>query len=43
MGSFAELRDFVQAYRACGKLRGHADPVTPEGYRLWASCSCGAP
>src|SRR5712692_9463297 len=42
MGSFAELRGFVLAYRACGELRGDADPATPEGYRLWASCSCGA-
>jgi 2-polyprenyl-3-methyl-5-hydroxy-6-metoxy-1,4-benzoquinol methylase len=22
--------------------RGDADPATPEGDRLWASCSCGA-
>jgi len=42
MGIFAELRGFVLAYRACGELRGDADPATPEGYRLWASCSCGA-
>jgi len=42
MGSFAELRGFVLAYRACSELRGHADPATPEGYRLWAGCSCGA-
>src|ERR1700730_14357849 len=42
MGIFAELRGFVRAYRACGELRGDADPATPEGYRLWASCSCGA-
>jgi hypothetical protein len=24
------------------ELRGDADPLTPEGYRLWATCSCGA-
>src|ERR1700736_4290537 len=42
MGIFAELRGFVRAYRACGELRGDADPATPEGYRLWASCSCDA-
>src|ERR1700738_5564079 len=42
MGIFPELRGFVLAYRACGELRGDADPATPEGYRLWASCSCDA-
>jgi hypothetical protein len=42
MGIFAELKGFVLAYRACGELRGDADPATPDGYRLWASCSCGA-
>jgi len=29
-------------HRGCGELRGDADPLTPEGYRLWARCACGA-
>ena len=41
-GVYAELRGFALAHRDCGELRGDADPLTPAGYRLWASCSCGA-
>jgi len=41
-GVHAELRGFALAHRDCGELRGDADPVTPAGYRLSASCSCGA-
>ncbi len=41
-GVYAELRGFALAHRACGELRGDADPLTREGYRLWARCSCGA-
>ncbi len=41
-GVYSELRGFALAHRACGELRGDADPLTPEGYRLWATCSCGA-
>src|SRR5712664_3751625 len=42
MASSRNSRGFVLAYRACGELRGDADPATPEGYRPWASCSCAA-
>jgi hypothetical protein len=41
-GVYSELRGFALAHRGCGELRGDADPLTPEGYRLWARCSCGA-
>ncbi|HKX02197.1 MAG TPA: hypothetical protein VJX71_06840 [Methylomirabilota bacterium] len=36
------LDAFVQEHRGCGELRGDADPITREGCRVWASCSCGA-
>jgi hypothetical protein len=42
VGVYPELRGFVLEHRSCGDLRGDADPITPEGYRLWARCSCGA-
>jgi hypothetical protein len=42
MGVYAEVRDFALAHRVCGELRDAADPLTAEGYRLWARCSCGA-
>jgi hypothetical protein len=42
MGVYSELRGFALLRRSCGELRGGADPLTPEGYRLWARCSCGA-
>jgi hypothetical protein len=38
-GVYSELRSFALAHRTCGELRGDADPLTPEGYRLWARCS----
>ena len=41
-GVYSELRGFALALRECGELRGDADPLTAEGYRLWARCSCGA-
>jgi hypothetical protein len=41
-GVYAALRVFALEHRGCGALRGDADPLTPEGYRLWARCSCGA-
>jgi len=41
-GVYTELHGFVLAHRDCGELRGDADPLRPEGYRLWAQCSCGA-
>jgi hypothetical protein len=41
-GVYAEVRDFALAHRGCGELRGDAGPLTPQGYRLWASCACGA-
>ena len=42
MGVYSELRRFTIAHRGCGELHGDAGPLTPEGYRLWARCSCGA-
>jgi hypothetical protein len=41
MGVYSELRRFTIAHRVwrAGRRRG---PITPEGYRLWAHCSCGA-
>ena len=42
MGVYSELRGFALAHRGCGELHGNPDPLTPEGYRLWARCSCGA-
>jgi hypothetical protein len=41
-GVYAELRGFALAHRGCGELRGAADPLTPDSYRLWARCLCGA-
>jgi len=41
-GIYSELRGFALAHRGCGELRGDAEPLAPEGYRLWALCSCGA-
>ena len=41
-GVYSELRGFALAHRDCGELRGDADPLTPDGYRLGARCSCGA-
>ncbi len=41
-GVYSGLRDFALAHRACGERRGGADPLTPQGSRLWASCACGA-
>jgi hypothetical protein len=42
LGVYSELRGFALAHRGCGELRGDADPLTPDGYRLGARCSCGA-
>jgi hypothetical protein len=42
MGVYSELRGFALAHRGCGELHGGADPLTPDGCRLWARCSCGA-
>ncbi len=39
---YSALRAFVLEHRGCGELRGDADPLTPEGYRLWTRCACGA-
>ena len=41
-GVYFGLRTFVLEHRGCGELHGDADSPTPEGYRLWARCSCGA-
>lgn len=41
-GVYAEPCGFALAHRGCGGLRGDADPLTPDGYRLWAACSYGA-
>jgi hypothetical protein len=42
MGVYSDLRGFALAHRSCGELRGDADPLTPDGYRPWVACSCGA-
>ena len=42
MGVYNDLHGFALAHRDCGELRGAADPLTPDGYRLWATCSRGA-
>jgi hypothetical protein len=41
-GAFRDLEEFVSAHRTCGTLTGDADAPTPDGYRLWVTCSCGA-
>jgi hypothetical protein len=41
-GVYVELRAFALAHRNCGELRGDADPLERDGYRVWATCSCGA-
>ncbi len=41
-GVHSALRAFAVDHRSCGELRGDADPITPEGYEVWVSCSCGA-
>ena len=41
-GVYSELRGFGVAHRERIELRGDADPLTPDGYRLWVACSCGA-
>jgi len=41
-GVYSALRAFVLEHRACGELRGDADPITPRGYRVWARGYCGA-
>jgi len=42
MGVYADLRGFVVVHRACGVLRGNAEPETEAGYLLWIMCPCGA-
>jgi hypothetical protein len=39
---FEVVVDFVEVHRGCGDLWGDADPLTPDGYRFWLACSCGA-
>jgi hypothetical protein len=41
-GVYAELQGFALAHRACGQLYGDVDPLERDGYRVWATCSCGA-
>jgi hypothetical protein len=40
-GVYSALRALVLEHRGCGELRGDADPLTPEGYRLWTRCRGG--
>ena len=42
MGAYSELRGFALAHHGCDELHGDADPLTSDGYRVWARCSCGA-
>ncbi len=42
MGVYSKLRGFALAHRGGGELHGGAGPHTPDGYRPWARCSCGA-
>src|SRR5689334_10319092 len=37
-GVYSVLRAFFLEHRDCGELRGDADPITGEGYRVWARC-----
>jgi hypothetical protein len=41
-GVYVELRDFAAAHRTCGDLLGDVGPLERDGYRVWATCSCGA-
>jgi hypothetical protein len=41
-GVYSALRAFAIEHRRCGELHGDADPLTSDGYRLLARCSCGA-
>jgi hypothetical protein len=40
-GIFEDLEQFVSTHRAGGSLTGGAGDLTPGGYRLWVTCSCG--
>ena len=42
MDAYSGLRGFALAHRGGGELHGGADPLTSDGHRLWARCSCGA-
>jgi hypothetical protein len=35
------IRVFRLEHKSCGQLRGDAEPLTLEGYWIWAACSCG--
>ena len=36
----ADLADFVQLHRDCGKFTGDASTPTPHGYLVTVTCSC---
>ncbi|HKW92755.1 MAG TPA: hypothetical protein VJX92_12710 [Methylomirabilota bacterium] len=40
-GVYDAIRIFALEHKGCGELRGDADPLTADGYRVWARCSCG--
>jgi hypothetical protein len=44
MGTYSRLLEFVQEHRPCGTDTVAVSPERPtrEGYRLIASCTCGA-
>ena len=41
-GVYVEFCDFATTHRGCGELRGAADPLERDGYRVRATCSCKA-
>ena len=41
-GVYDAIRVFALEHKGCGELGGDAEPLTPEGYEVWVSCSCGA-
>jgi hypothetical protein len=42
VGVFAEVEAFFQRHNRCGDLTGGVEPLTPDGYSLRISCTCGA-
>jgi hypothetical protein len=41
-GVYDAIRVFALEHRGRGQLRGDAEPLTPEGYEVWVSCSRGS-
>ncbi len=41
-GVYDAIRVFALEHRGCGELLGDAEPITPDGYGVWVSSTCGA-